>query len=66
MPTFLTSCWGAEGKAGSVADFFSEGDVILFQGDSITDVGRNKHRWFLNIMTIRAMSTIAGIPIQRM
>jgi lysophospholipase L1-like esterase len=31
-----------------IAGFFSEGDVILFQGDSITDAGRNKQQQLPN------------------
>lgn len=30
------------GEAANIHDFFAEGDVVLFQGDSITDAGRNK------------------------
>jgi lysophospholipase L1-like esterase len=32
----------ADDRFKKVDQFFSEGDVILFQGDSITDAGRNK------------------------
>ena len=32
----------ADDQFKKVGQFFSEGDVILFQGDSITDAGRNK------------------------
>jgi len=29
---------------GKIHDYFAEGDVVLFQGDSITDAGRNKQQ----------------------
>jgi lysophospholipase L1-like esterase len=32
----------------SVSDFFSKDDVVLFQGDSITDAGRNREREYPN------------------
>jgi lysophospholipase L1-like esterase len=41
MPLLMQSCTG-EGENSRVKDFFAEGDVVLFQGDSITDAGRNK------------------------
>ena len=31
-------------ESGTIHDFFAAGDVILFQGDSITDAGRNKQQ----------------------
>lgn len=43
MPLLNQSCSTAPGGA-KIHDFFSEGDVILFQGDSITDAGRNKRQ----------------------
>lgn len=43
MPLLAHSCApGAE--SSNIHDFFSEGEVILFQGDSITDAGRNKQQ----------------------
>lgn len=43
MPLLLQSCVGGE-ASGKLHDFFTEGDVLLFQGDSITDAGRDKER----------------------
>ena len=43
MPLLLNSCTQGS-NSGSIHDFFSQGDVVLFQGDSITDAGRNKKR----------------------
>jgi lysophospholipase L1-like esterase len=43
LPLLMQSCaTGTESKG--ILDFFSEGDVVLFQGDSITDAGRNRER----------------------
>lgn len=41
MPLMFQSC-APEAEASKIFDFFSEGDVLLFQGDSITDAGRNR------------------------
>lgn len=41
MPLLLPSC---SPVADNIPDFFAEGDVVLFQGDSITDAGRNKRQ----------------------
>jgi len=43
MPLLANSCTTGSSK-GSIKDYFSKGDVLLFQGDSITDAGRNKKR----------------------
>jgi len=43
MPLLTQSCSSALG-GGRIHDFFAEGDVVLFQGDSITDAGRNKRQ----------------------
>ncbi|MEA3461539.1 MAG: SGNH/GDSL hydrolase family protein [Bacteroidota bacterium] len=43
MPLLTQSCSTAMG-GGNLHDFFAEGDVVLFQGDSITDAGRNKRQ----------------------
>jgi lysophospholipase L1-like esterase len=43
MPLLASSC-SSESSTGRINDFFSEGDVLVFQGDSITDAGRNKRR----------------------
>ena len=43
IPMLAQSC--SQGASpGRINDFFSQGDVVLFQGDSITDAGRNKRR----------------------
>ena len=47
-PAVLTSCTGADGKNSKIVKYFSEGDVILFQGDSITDAGRDKNQQLPN------------------
>jgi lysophospholipase L1-like esterase len=47
-PAVLGSCTGTEKKNTGIGDFFSEGDVILFQGDSITDAGRDKQQQLPN------------------
>jgi len=43
MPLLASSC-SNESTEGRINDFFSKGDVVVFQGDSITDAGRNKKR----------------------
>ncbi len=43
MPLLASGC-SPESSRGNIEDFFSRGDVVLFQGDSITDAGRNKKR----------------------
>lgn len=43
MPLITQSCSPVVDK-GKIHDFFAEGDVVLFQGDSITDAGRNKQQ----------------------
>ena len=43
LPLLAQSCSTAA-NTGRIHDFFSHGDVVLFQGDSITDAGRNKKR----------------------
>jgi lysophospholipase L1-like esterase len=48
LPAMLTSCTGAQVKSENIDKFFSEGDVILFQGDSITDAGRDKQQQLPN------------------
>ena len=48
LPSVLSSCAGTDDKKRNINDFFSEGDVILFQGDSITDAGRNKQQQLPN------------------
>jgi lysophospholipase L1-like esterase len=35
-------------EVGKINDFFSNGDVVLLQGDSITDAGRSKDKEFPN------------------
>jgi len=46
IPLVMQSC-SAEEKSG-IIDFFSNGDVLLFQGDSITDAGRNREQEMAN------------------
>ncbi|MDX2431135.1 MAG: GDSL-type esterase/lipase family protein, partial [Bacteroides sp.] len=41
IPLLATSCSGLN-PATKVGNYFSKGDVLLFQGDSITDAGRDK------------------------
>lgn len=43
MPLLLQSCASGE-ESVKISEFFNEGDVLLFQGDSITDAGRDKER----------------------
>ena len=42
-PLILQSCINEE-DSSRIGDFFSRGDVVLFQGDSITDAGRNRQQ----------------------
>ena len=42
LPALLASCTDTRPKGGSVSGYFSQDDIILFQGDSITDAGREK------------------------
>jgi lysophospholipase L1-like esterase len=48
MPLLAGSCRNYGDAGHSIRKYFSRGDVILFQGDSITDAGRNKERQFPN------------------
>jgi lysophospholipase L1-like esterase len=48
LPEVLTSCTGTETKSSSIDEYFSARDVILFQGDSITDAGRDKEQQLPN------------------
>ena len=48
LPALLSSCTGAQAKAGNLEKNFSKDDVILFQGDSITDAGRNREEQLPN------------------
>ncbi len=43
LPLLARSC-SSGNLSGKITNFFSEGEVLLFQGDSITDAGRNKER----------------------
>jgi lysophospholipase L1-like esterase len=43
LPMLAKSCSPASGY-GKIHDFFTTGDIVLFQGDSITDAGRNKQQ----------------------
>ncbi len=42
IPALVSSCVSSGQKEKSSGSFFSEKDVVLFQGDSITDAGRDK------------------------
>ena len=45
MPAIVSSCMPTKQKDKSTSyDVFNNGDVILFQGDSITDAGREKKK----------------------
>ena len=48
LPAVLSSCAGTDFKSRKIDKYFSEGDVILLQGDSITDAGRNKQQQLPN------------------
>lgn len=41
LPLLVNSCSGKDPVA-RISDYFSTGDVLLFQGDSITDAGRDR------------------------
>jgi len=47
-PVFVSSCSPSERVQRGITRYFSRGDVVLFQGDSITDAGRNKKRQLPN------------------
>jgi hypothetical protein len=47
LPLLSQSC-SMESEKVMIHDFFAEGDVVLFQGDSITDAGRNKKQELAN------------------
>ena len=47
LPLLASSCSGP-GSDRKINNYFSSGDVVLFQGDSITDAGRNKEQEFAN------------------
>lgn len=42
IPAIVSSCVSSDQKKKSSGSFFAEKDVVLFQGDSITDAGRDK------------------------
>jgi lysophospholipase L1-like esterase len=44
LPALLASCTDTRPKDGSVSGYFSRDDIILFQGDSITDASREKEK----------------------
>ncbi len=44
----LTSACTSDRSSRKIADYFTVNDVILFQGDSITDAGRNKEQEYPN------------------
>ena len=48
LPSMLTSCTGVGDISRKLSEYFDTGDVILFQGDSITDAGRDKKQQLPN------------------
>jgi lysophospholipase L1-like esterase len=48
LPAVLSSCSCTDIKSRKIDKYFSEGDVILFQGDSITDAGRSRQQQLPN------------------
>jgi len=46
FPFIASSC--TPDRAKKIGDYFSKGDVVLFQGDSITDAGRDKQNEHAN------------------
>jgi lysophospholipase L1-like esterase len=46
LPFLASSC--TPDRAKKIGDYFSKGDVVLFQGDSITDAGRDKQNEHAN------------------
>lgn len=48
IPAILSSCMGEEKDKQQPSISFNKGDVVLFQGDSITDAGREKERQLPN------------------
>lgn len=47
-PSLVSSC-SSDGKVKKgITRYFSQGDVVLFQGDSITDAGRDRNRQLPN------------------
>lgn len=47
MPVLASSC-ATNKKTKKIQNYFSQGDVVLFQGDSITDAGRDKKNEWAN------------------
>jgi lysophospholipase L1-like esterase len=43
FPLLAHSC-SSTGETAKIDEFFNSGEVVLFQGDSITDAGRNKNQ----------------------
>ena len=49
IPTIVSSCVASDSKTGNKkSSVFKKGDTILFQGDSITDAGREKKNELAN------------------
>lgn len=48
VPALATSCSTDRDVKKGISRYFSQGDVVLFQGDSITDAGRNRNRQLPN------------------
>ena len=48
FPVLASSCSISDRSLSRLSNFFNQGDVILFQGDSITDAGREKKNEWAN------------------
>lgn len=50
LPLLASSCstGTSENSSQKITNFFSQGDIVLFQGDSITDAGRDKEKELAN------------------
>jgi len=49
IPTIVSSCISTDTKTSNKKkSLFGKGDIILFQGDSITDAGREKKKELVN------------------
>ena len=73
MPVIAGSC-ALDSSSNRITEFFSQGDVVLFQGDSITDAGRNKSQelpnnarsfgvGYANIVTSWLLEALAGYEL---
>lgn len=71
IPVLTRSCSAITGLSGSAGRYFEHGDVVLFQGDSITDAGRDKRRQlpndaaslgtgYVHLLAARLLKELAG------